>query len=68
MEQRHRGCAVGVQRLAEMGIADGAQHVCQQGDLERMLRHVLRGGAAHEAPALDILQPVEIGGEMVVQF
>ncbi|MNE84354.1 hypothetical protein D3C80_1812530 [compost metagenome] len=40
----------------------------QQGDLERMLGNVLRCGAAHEAPTLNILEAVKIGGKMVVQF
>jgi hypothetical protein len=51
-----------------MNIPNGTEHMCEQGNMKRMLSNVLRGGAAHQAPALNILKPIQIGGKMVVQF
>ncbi|MNC45313.1 hypothetical protein D3C75_942670 [compost metagenome] len=42
MEQRHCSRPVGVQRTGKMDVADGAEHMRQQGYLERVLRHILR--------------------------
>ncbi|MNG07831.1 hypothetical protein D3C84_911510 [compost metagenome] len=66
VEQRHRGRPVRVQRLAEQPVANLAQHVRQQSDMERMLRDTLARRIAHQAPALNILQSVHIRKKIAV--
>ena len=51
VEQRHRSCAVGVQRPPEQAVANLAKHMREKRNMIGMLRNIFTGRIAHEAPA-----------------
>src|SRR5438132_14156685 len=67
MKEREDHRAAGVDVFAEHRLTDRAQRVRQQGDLERVLCHVLGHGAAHEHPALNQSKAVQVRKEVSIR-
>ena len=66
VEQRQNDRPAGVDVLAEDLACDRAQAVREQRHLERVLADALGDGAAHQHPALDKPQAVQVGEEVAL--